>query len=146
MEPQHGVLKHVVGLLPPFHLRVLPQHPLSQPPQSLTSMFDNFVSGIGISDRQPCQQRLQLGRMTDWLVRVVGSELRTAHASNLASIQRNLHVRRCRPQLAKRKTGGKRVTISVKQAICPRPQLFLGVRSFFLQDLTLLAFSSRSAS
>ena len=46
VKPEHGVLQHVIGLLPALNQRIAPQHSPGEQPQSLAGMADEFGAGM----------------------------------------------------------------------------------------------------
>lgn len=60
MKPKHGVLEHVVGLLPTTQAWIGMKHLAGEPQQSFTGMGKQGVIGSGISVQTTIDQVLKL--------------------------------------------------------------------------------------
>ena len=61
MKPHHRPLQHVVGLRPPPHTRIIPQHSPGQATKPLAGMLDDLVTGHGITLPKSLEQSVEFG-------------------------------------------------------------------------------------
>lgn len=63
IQPQHGTLKHIVGLLPPSQVRITAKHATSERQQPLTRVIEQQIARGTVTGRPAIEQPLHLGRL-----------------------------------------------------------------------------------